>query len=389
MSIKRRVSLLVKLYFSFCILSNSNVWGIVLHTLDDPNDPTFGQPAVHPEPSVLGRWGINASCVAISPNYIITTRHQGGGVNSTVTFGGIEYKVAEVFVSGNADLRIARIETPNGQPANLASSNYVSIYTSTSEFNKSVVLGGFGKGRGGELTGEGAPYGYSWSGEGNSTFRWGANRIDGTATVSAQDPSNPSITYTSYSLKADFDAPGAATAVACEAILAVHDSGGGWFIQDETDHWTLAAINAYVTRQNQAWYDDPSTSPTDPDTMYGIRISSYAGWILDTAKSFAIPAGDANWDGGVNVGDLGVLAANYGGTNKKWQDGDFNADGIVNVGDLGILAANYGGVNPTNLKGDNAMDLNTFIVPEPATCIFLLVGFAGILFQFRSRHKSG
>ena len=250
----------------------------------------------HPEPSVLGRWGINASCVAISQ--IILLQHDTkAAVNSTVTFGGIEYKVAEVFVSGNADLRIARIETPSGQPANLASSNYVSIYTSTSEFNKSVVLGGFGKGRGGELTGEGAPYGYSWSGEGNSTFRWGANRIDGTATVSAQDPSNPSITYTSYSLKADFDAPGAATAVACEAILAVHDSGGGgsFRMKRTTGLWR---INAYVTRQNQAWYDDPSTSPTDPDAMYGIRISSYAGWILDTAKSFAIPAGDAGGMGG-------------------------------------------------------------------------------------------
>ena len=64
------------------------------------------------------------------------------------------------------------------------------------------------------------------------------------------------------------------------------------------------------------------------------------------------------------------------------------ADGIE-CGDLEFWQPIMGGVNPTNLKGDNAMDLNTFIVPEPATCIFLLVGFAGILFQFRSRHKSG
>jgi hypothetical protein len=44
----------------------------------------------------------------------------------------------------------------------------------------------------------------------------------------------------------------------------------------------------------------------------------------------------------VDVGDLGILAANYGQPNTTWQQGDFNGDGLVDVGDLGILAANYG-----------------------------------------------
>jgi NADH:ubiquinone oxidoreductase subunit len=52
--------------------------------------------------------------------------------------------------------------------------------------------------------------------------------------------------------------------------------------------------------------------------------------------------GDANGDRMVDVGDLGILAANYGGTGKSWKEGDFNGDGLVDVGDLGILAANYG-----------------------------------------------
>jgi hypothetical protein len=52
--------------------------------------------------------------------------------------------------------------------------------------------------------------------------------------------------------------------------------------------------------------------------------------------------GDANGDGMVDVGDLGILAANYGGSGKTWALGDFNGDGLVDVGDLGILAANYG-----------------------------------------------
>jgi hypothetical protein len=52
--------------------------------------------------------------------------------------------------------------------------------------------------------------------------------------------------------------------------------------------------------------------------------------------------GDANGDGAVDVGDLGILAANYGGTEKTWAQGDFNGDHAVDVGDLGILAAHYG-----------------------------------------------
>jgi hypothetical protein len=52
---------------------------------------------------------------------------------------------------------------------------------------------------------------------------------------------------------------------------------------------------------------------------------------------------DANDDGKVDVGDLGILAANYGlMSDATWAKGDFNGDGKVDVGDLGILAANYG-----------------------------------------------
>jgi hypothetical protein len=56
----------------------------------------------------------------------------------------------------------------------------------------------------------------------------------------------------------------------------------------------------------------------------------------------ALIPGDANKDGSVDVGDLGILAANYGGSNKSWGQGDFNGDKLVDVGDLGILAAHYG-----------------------------------------------
>lgn len=77
----------------------------------------------------------------------------------------------------------------------------------------------------------------------------------------------------------------------------------------------------------------------------------------------AIP-GDANNDGMVDVGDLGILAGNYGmQSGATWAQGDFNNDGAVDVGDLGILAGNYGTGSVTPAA-----------VPEPLTLSILGLG---------------
>jgi hypothetical protein len=71
--------------------------------------------------------------------------------------------------------------------------------------------------------------------------------------------------------------------------------------------------------------------------------------------------GDANCDGKVDVGDLGILASNYGQQGKTWNKGDFNGDRLVDVGDLGILAASYGwSTNQTlDFKADYAKAFGT------------------------------
>ncbi len=82
--------------------------------------------------------------------------------------------------------------------------------------------------------------------------------------------------------------------------------------------------------------------------------------------------GDANLDGGVNVGDLGILAGDYGQTEGMvWAGGDFTGDGAVNVADMGVLAANYGATESA--------------IPEPASAVLLLSG--GVLAMFRRRKK--
>lgn len=84
-------------------------------------------------------------------------------------------------------------------------------------------------------------------------------------------------------------------------------------------------------------------------------------------------AGDANLDGKVDIGDLGLLAGNWQQmSGRKWFDGDFNNDGKVDIGDLGLLAGNW----QKGTTGNAAlMDLNSaltefaafdgVVVPEP------------------------
>jgi hypothetical protein len=69
---------------------------------------------------------------------------------------------------------------------------------------------------------------------------------------------------------------------------------------------------------------------------------NYLGGGSDYVYRFLHLPGDANGDGGVNVGDLGILGEYYAMSGNWWElPADMNADGWVNVGDLGILGENY------------------------------------------------
>ncbi|RLF42639.1 MAG: hypothetical protein DRN29_11175 [Thermoplasmata archaeon] len=239
------------------LIFDSPTLAAVLHPDGEP--PTLWSDK--PSDNVLGRWGSSGSCVAIAPDFVITTRHQGGGVGTTVVIGGNSYTVSQVWNHASADIRIAKLSG-----ANLT--EYVGLCCTTDELGKEVVIGGYGKGRGDELTnGSGTVYGYLWAGNDNQTLRWGTNIVDAAGDRSQRG-------YTSSTLRADFDILSNGTTY--EAAPAEWDSGGGWFVKVD-DQWQVVALNAYVEHEGETWFLN-TQGAVDPDMFWGIRVSTYSGW---------------------------------------------------------------------------------------------------------------
>jgi hypothetical protein len=92
-----------------------------------------------------------------------------------------------------------------------------------------------------------------------------------------------------------------------------------------------------------------ATDPTDSTALgfasnASLNKTSFAGvtGLTNTAVIVKFTySGDANLDGQVDIGDLGLLAGSWQQSGKSWFDGDFSYDGAVNIGDLGLLAGNW------------------------------------------------
>ncbi|MEL6329067.1 MAG: hypothetical protein AAFR38_05360 [Planctomycetota bacterium] len=209
-----------------------------------------------PSSKLVGRWAGNASFAVIGPNHIITTKHQGGGVGTTVIIDGDYYRVAEVINHPSADMRICRIENHGGQPADLA--EWADIYDRADEMSRPFVIGGFGKDRGADVLYNGMKVGYQWGVRGN--LNWGANVVSDTFGLGGSPVPNSLI-------GARWDPID--TSVPREATVADGDSGCGWFVLDD-GQFKLIAITRAVQFGSQARYGE---------RFDGLRMSAFADWI--------------------------------------------------------------------------------------------------------------
>jgi len=83
--------------------------------------------------------------------------------------------------------------------------------------------------------------------------------------------------------------------------------------------------------------------------------------------------GDFNCDGTVDVADLGIIGANFNGSNVTYVDGDANLDGGVDVADLGVVGANWTAAQGLSLS-HALRSAGLTSVPEPATVTVLAIG---------------
>ena len=303
---------------------------IILHPQGQPGPDWTDRP----HPNTVGKWGTNASCVVVAPDYVITTRHQGGSESTIVTIAGSIYTIDQIWTHPNfptADLRLVKLHN-----ANLAHYSVpYSLETDIAETKQSIVIGGYGMGAGAALQTDEITYGYLWDGTANTTLRWGTNTVDSTV-------DNSTIgTLTSDILIADFDELDENEPEDFQCTLAEYDSGGGWFIKVD-DTWKVAGLSHAVEHIDESWFRNPvNPRIPDPDYFDAIRISSYADWIIEMTTPICTNplVGDFNTDCTINIHDFVHMVEQWlrqdcQPSNNSCDGADLIPDGSVNLADF-------------------------------------------------------
>jgi autotransporter-associated beta strand protein len=127
----------------------------------------------------------------------------------------------------------------------------------------------------------------------------------------------------------------------------------------------------------------PGNFSTGPIRSTTATTTKGLGWKGDTTAHQVTVMytyfGDANLDGTVDTLDFNSLAANFGGTNKVWNQADFNYDGVVDTLDFNNLAANFGKANPQPDAGVSSSSSSIgSLVPEPASAAMALLALGAI-----------
>jgi hypothetical protein len=164
------------------------------------------------------------------------------------------------------------------------------------------------------------------------------------------------------------------TAPQVQALLQTGYNGGHW----DGATGITSATAAASTETSIGYASNASLNLTEFKGVTGLTTN-------DVLVKYTY-AGDANLDGKVDIGDLGLLAGAWQQSGKVWFDGDFTYNGTVDIGDLGLLAGNWQkGVSSGQLlvSFDQAMAqfaaFDGIAVPEPASLGLLALGGIGLL----------
>lgn len=166
-----------------------------------------------------GRWA-GFLGTPIAPSYFLAAKHIGGTVGDIFTLDGVGYRTVSVVPSPASDLNIWKVDGTFPR--------YASLYETSDERDRQLVVHGTGTQRGGEVRVGGILKGWTW-GEEDRVQSWGTNAVEGIVDGG---------TSLGSLLRFAFDARGGAD----EAILSSGDSGGGVFILID-GVWRLAGMN--------------------------------------------------------------------------------------------------------------------------------------------------
>ncbi|MBS3734953.1 MAG: trypsin-like serine protease [Phycisphaerae bacterium] len=196
-----------------------------------------------------------SSAVAVDPYWLLTAAHVADDAPSwNMTLGATTYTEQEVVEhkpsadpdhSTTADLALVRLDR--------ALPGHYEIYTGA--FPAPAALVGFGYA--GTVATDGESY--AWTSGTEGTKRWGTNKVDDETT----------ITYDGLVLGFSTNTD----ATTYEAGVAVHDSGGGLFVQDadDGDVWKLGGTITTVFGTEGAFTGSGA-----------VEVGAYDTWITNT-----------------------------------------------------------------------------------------------------------
>ena len=127
-----------------------------------------------------------------------------------------------------------------------------------------------------------------------------------------------------------------------------------------------------------------TTSPADVDQYIDGRYYDQNGgstngnrdlglWLLAPDPNIPAP-GDVDGLNGVDLADLNIIAMNFRTTGAKTRaQGDLTGDGTVNIFDFRDWKSHY----PLANSGGGSFEA-LLGIPEPTSCLLLLVGCAGV-----------